>query len=68
MDFFIYWVGWTVCVTGGVLIAVAFVAFVISYTWERATSTRALMRILSYARREGLNLATGEPFDENEAA
>lgn len=60
MDTFAYWLGGAVMVLGGlgaVAVAAWWAVDRIARFW---TNSAALIRIMMYARREGLNLATGE--------
>lgn len=60
----LFWlIGAAFCALGGLALLVIVLGLLIEKAASRFTNVRAVARILTYARRNGLDLATGKPVE-----
>lgn len=62
-DQIFWWIGAAFCALGGLALLAIVLGLVIEKAASRFTNVRAIARIMGYARRNGLDLATGKPVE-----
>lgn len=66
IDQIFWWVGFVVCASGGLFVATVALYAAFEKIAQRYTNTAAVVRVMRYARRNGIDLATGKPCEPDD--